>query len=685
MAAAPDRMRQVAGQSARRLPAAAQRWVLAGLLGAVALNAGHTAPWCLPLAVAAVAWRVWAMQHALPAPGRAVRTLILVILTAAVFVSFQTLNGLDAGASLLVAMMSLKLLETQKVRDWLIVLGGALFLLLAACLSSQELMRVPLYGAELWLLCAGLYAVGARNRPVATRVLLRASARNLIIALPLSVLLFLFFPRLTGALWSVPHEEEARTGLGDQMSPGDITNLVDSEEPALHVRFDGELPPPQERYWRGPVLHRFDGTTWTRLRQDALEPAAVESAQPEYGYTVTLEPNTHGVLIGLDLPLEPPRGIAAVFMSFDRQILSANPVNGAVSYHLVSALRHRYPAGLSPEERSIDLQLPPERNQRSLELGRSLRERAADDRAFVQLALNYLRDNGFEYTRSPQRLGRNSVDELLFRTHEGFCGHYASAFATLMRAGGVPARVVTGYAGGSWNRFGHYLLVRQSNAHAWTEVWLADTGWIRVDPTAVVDTRYASELDDSLAPGTDARGPASALSRWLRNSAQAWQAVNAWWQDQFVHFTAAKQMRMLARLGFRDRDYQTLVAVLAVGGAVWLSLLAWRGRGLAEGKPRDALGRSWRRLERALSHRFGARSPHEGPVAWGERLLADHPQLGNPVVTLTRRYAQLRYGPACSAEALVHFDREVRLFSARVGRLRPGRPGAPARGARHPR
>lgn len=684
MSAAPSHTQGLISAQAPALPAAAQRWVLAGLLGAVLLNVGHIAPWCLPLGASAVAWRVWSLQRAVRMPGRIARAAVLVVLTLAVLVSFRTLNGLDAGASLLVAMMSLKLMETQRIRDWLIVLGGALFLLLAACLASQSLIRVPFYAAELWLLCAALYAVGARDRPAEARLLLRASARNLLIALPLAMLLFLFFPRLTGSLWSVPREDEAITGLGDQMSPGDITELVDSEEPALRVRFDGPLPPATERYWRGPILHRFDGVKWSRLHPEAADPPAVEFAAPEYGYMVTLEPNSHGVLIALDLPLGPPRDLTSAFATFDRQIVSALPLSGAVSYHLVSSPRHHASEGLDPAERALDLQLPPGRNPRTLELAHALRMRAPDEHAFVQVVLDYLRDNGFEYTRAPQPLGRHSIDDLLFRTREGFCGHYASAFAVMMRAGGVPAHVVTGYAGGAWNRFGHYLLIRQSNAHAWTEVWLDDIGWLRVDPTAVVDTHYATELEDAAAGEIGARATASSLARWFRMSGQAWQAVNAWWQDQFVHFNASKQMRLLGRLGFRDRDYQTLVALLALGGALWLSLLAWRGRGLADGKPRDALARSWRRLERALTRAAGPRAPHEGPVAWGERVAAEWPELAGTVRLLTREYAQLRYGRECSSAALLRFDRAVRLFSPRIGRRRAAQPDGRARAATLP-
>jgi protein-glutamine gamma-glutamyltransferase len=650
------------------VPVTAQRWALAGLLGAVLLNVHHIAAWCLPLALVGAAWRLWAARRAVRLPGRAVRIVVVVILTLAVLVSFRTLNGLDAGASLLVAMMALKLMESQRTRDWMIVLGGALFLLLAACLASQTLWLLPLYAGELWLLCAGLYAVGARHSQASATLILRAAARNLLLALPLALLLFLFFPRLTGSLWALPQDDQAVTGLGEQMSPGSISELIDSDEPAMRVRFDGPLPPREQRYWRGPVLHRFDGFSWSRVHADLGAPPPLEFTGSSYRYSVTLEPNSHGVLIGLDLPRGLLSEMPRVSRSFDAQLLAGEPVHSAVSYRLDSFPQHRSVGALPAPLRELDLSLPAARNPRTRELAHTLRLASRDDRAYVQAVLGYLQDNGFEYTRTPPKLGRNSIDDLLFKTHEGFCGHYASAFATLMRAGGLPAHVVTGYLGGSWNRFGGYLLVKQSNAHAWTEVWLDGLGWLRVDPTAVLDTnQFRGDLDDAEEVAGVA-GARSGIARWLLATGQAWQAVNAWWQDEFVSFNSSKQFGLLNRLGLKDRDYETLVALLALGGAVWLALLAWRGRGLAAGRPRDALGRSWRRLEHSLRRRASARAPHEGPVAYGERIAGERPELAATLRALTREYAQLRYGRRCSLARQQRFDRAVRLFRARVRR-----------------
>jgi protein-glutamine gamma-glutamyltransferase len=649
------------------IPVSAQRWALAGLLGAVLLNAHHTAIWCLPVALGAAALRIWAAQRPARLMGRAPRIIITVILTLGVLASFRTLNGLDAGASLLVAMAALKLMETGRLRDWLIVLGAALFLLLAACLADQALWLAPLYAAELWLLCAALYALGAGASVIAPAALLRVSGKSLLLALPLAVVLFLFFPRLSGGLWTVPREDEAVTGLGEQMSPGSISQLAESDEPALRARFEGPPPPLQERYWRGPVLHQFDGYTWTHARLQLGAAPATEYAGRSYRYEITLEPNTHGVLIALEMPRGVPPELPQTVATFDQQLLSSKPPSSAISYHLESFPQHRSSEPLSADVRALDLALPRGRNPRSLELAQSLRAGSRDERGYIEAVLSYLQHGGFSYTLTPQRLSRNSIDDLLFNTHEGFCGHYASAFTTLMRAGGIPAHIVTGYLGGDWNRFGNYLLIRQANAHAWTEVWLDGPGWIRIDPTAVVaPDRINKDLDSVLEAAGMLRHGGS-LRPWIAATAQAWAAINAWWQDEFVNFNMSRQLGLLARLGLKDRDLDALVAALAVGGTLWLSLLAWRSRGKSA-EPRDDLSRVWRALERTLGSRGSARAPHEGAVAYSERIARARPELAHTLKPLARQYARLRYGRQYSAAELARFRRAVRLFRNRTAR-----------------
>lgn len=666
---APQSSAAVVLDAGERAPVQTVGLVLTALLGAVALNLHHTAVWCAPLALAVAAWRArtWRVR---PKLSTAVRAGAVILLTVAALLHFHSGGSLGAAASLLVVMSALKLSETSSRRDWLVVLTAALSLLMAALLDAQSLWRLPLYALELWLLCSGLYALGAGSEAPSPVTLLKYSGRSLIAALPLAVLLFLFFPRLPGAFWAVPNPDQAITGLGNELSPGTITQLTASGEPALRVRFDGPLPPLTERYWRGPVLHDFDGSTWFRVPERIGPPAPLKYTGTRYSYEITLEPNQHRVLIAMDVPSAQPTALPSVW-TYDYQLISGVPLARAVIYQLTSYSAHYGPRVLSPVERALDLDLSHEgdRNPRSVQLAHELRARAGDDAAYVRAVLDYLRRGGFSYTLDPPPLGFNSIDDLLFHTRQGFCGHYASAFAMLMRAGGVPAHVVTGYLGGEWNRFGQYLLVRQSAAHAWDEVWLEGRGWVRVDPTAVVSPTSLSEQLAGDLPGTAGSATPLLSASWLLSTAQAWQAANAWWQDRVVGFNFARQLSLLDRMGLASLQWRALAWLLGAGAGLWLALMAWAQRP-REGSGNDTLARAWRTLERKLELSVAARAPHEGPLAFAERVGRLRPELGPGLRALARRYARLRYGPPASAAELAKFRRAARAWRPRLRRPR---------------
>jgi protein-glutamine gamma-glutamyltransferase len=638
-------------------------WAVAALTGGLLLHIDRLPAWVWVAALVLVSWRIAAARSRVPLPGTPVRTLLAVAVVIAVLARFHTLNGLPAGSALLVLMAALKLLETHRRRDRLVLVGAGLFLLLAACLDRQSLARAPLYLGEAWLACAALAVIASDGFP--GRAALALAGRTLLLAMPLAVLLFLFFPRLAGSFWSVPRGEEALTGLSETMSPGSIGKLSTSYDVAFRARFEGELPASEQRYWRGPVLHDFDGATWRRGSGGGRPRPALEFAGRAYRYRLALEPSRLHWWFALDTPAQSPD--PAVTLTHDYELLASRPVSDPISFEAVSYLETRSAAPLGGWERYENTHLPPERNPRTVELARDLRAHAASDAAFVTATLDYLRSGGFVYSLEPEALGTEQVDDFLFRTRTGFCGHYASAFVVLMRAAHVPARVVTGYLGGEWNPSGGYLVVRQADAHAWAEVWLEGRGWTRVDPTAVVEPeRLQRGAFDLLSESMPASTRLLRAAPWLVHLLQRWDAANAWWNDRVVRFDYATQLDVLERLGIRSPDARTLAWAFALVLLTWLGLIAWYlGRSLRPRRP-DAIARAYALLCRKLSRTGLVRAPHQGSLAYAEALRAGHPSLAEDAHALLAQYARLRYGvpePATRA-------RDIEEFAGAVRRLR---------------
>lgn len=644
-------------------------WSAAALLAGVLLHLERVPLWVIAAACLCAAWSVsvcvWRMRPA----GRMVKAALAIALIAAVVLVFHTLNGLSAGTTLLAGMGSLKLLEAYRRRDRYIVIGASLFLLLAACLSQQDLAHAPLYAAHAWLCCAALVIVAHPRSPIGNRAAGMVAARGLLLALPLAVLAFLLFPRLAGAFWSVPTAGGALTGLADTMSPGSISDLSESTDPAFRVWFSGPLPPPPQRYWRGPVLHNFDGLTWSRSALPGYgAPVRTVPLGRAYDYRITLEPTEQHWWLALDTVDEPPN--PSVQLTTDHVLVSARSITEPVTYRAVSHTLVRDPGPLPLVARERDTRLPPGRNPHSLALAERLRARAGSDAAFVGAVLEFLRTGGFQYTLTPPPLGADSVDDFLFGTRRGFCGHFASAFVTLMRAGGIPARVVTGYLGGEWNPIGGYLLVRQSDAHAWAEVWLEGRGWTRVDPTAVVaPERLTRGILDFLPDAASVPERLMLEIRWLASIRQTWDAANAWWTNRVIGFNLNTQLNLLRRMGFAAPRPIELVWVLALAMTGWLAATAWQLGRLPRAPRPDRLARAYRRLCAKLARAGVPRAAHVGPLAYAAAIARRRADLAPSVGPLLAAYAELRYGPGdasgeLAAERLAAFERGVARLRA---------------------
>jgi protein-glutamine gamma-glutamyltransferase len=649
-------------------------WAAVAFAAGVLLNADRVPSWVPVAALLLAAWRVWVgwrPTRSLRLPGTLARTALAMLLVVAVLVRFHTFNGLSAGTALLMLMGAGKLLETSTRRDELIVVGASLFLLLAACLDRQELLRAPLYLVHVWICCAGVAVIayapplgsaresrGGMLKPFDDRSALLLAGRTLLLAAPLALVLFVFFPRMAGAFWALPRTDVASTGLSDSMSPGSITQLVASYDTAFRVRFEGAVPPPEQRYWRGPVLYDFDGSTWRRRFSFWIKQPLSYTGRA-YRYHISLEPSSERWWFVLDTLKEKPEG--QIFVTADNEVIARDPPRNTTTYTATSVTDVRSTSKLAITTRQRDT-APIVGNPRSKTFARELRDRSGSDGAYVAAVLSFLRTGGFEYTTSPPPLGINSIDDFLFSTRQGFCGHFASSFVGLMRDAGVPAHVVTGYLGGEWNPIGGYFIVRQSDAHAWAEVWLDGHGWTRVDPTAAVEPgRLTRGMLDLLPDAGSAPARLIRRSVWLTGLLQRWDAANQWWSEHVVKFDLNMQLSILQRLGFESPDVRQLGWAFAAGLLVWMLWMAWQFGRRAPSSPPDRLSLAYSRLCRKLAASGIDRAPYQGPLAYADAVTASRPDLAGPIRPLLEEYARLRFGRSTGdASEVFAFERDVK-------------------------
>lgn len=594
------------------------------------------------IAVAAVLVGVLSWRATLMAP---VRVLLVVAMLGAVYWQIGMRFGRDTGCAVLASMLAIKASELRTLRDARSLLGFALFAPFAAFLLDQgpATMGLALLAVVSALLSMQRLAdEDHRTGTPALRMQLRSIGKLVAIGVPLALATFWLLPRLSSRCGACP-SALSRPGLSDDMSPGEWIDLMADDSPALRVQFTGTAPPPQQRYWRGPVMWDFDGRTWQRARWTGRsQPAPVTAGPRSYRYRLDYEPTDRRQLVSLDLPTQ---AVANADLSPDYELFARRPLSALTRWELQSAPPARFDTDLPDPLRRRALALPPGFNPRTLTLARQWRSEAgSNDDAVVQRALQWI-TREFAYTLDTPLLGRNSVDEFLFQQKAGFCEHFSSSFVVLMRAAGIPARVVTGYAGGTYNGFGNYWVVRRMDAHAWTEVWLAGRGWVRVDPTAAVaPERIYDTLEDRVQVG--AGNNFAQLGMWA-SLGQVSDLLRRGWNDLVLSFDADRQQRLLQPFGIDRLDTSQLAAIF---GIFAVSALAWMGWLLARGeRERDPLLRAWHRLGRRYGKLGLAREPHEPAIAWAQRVARSHP---NPaLLALSQRFAAARYAGADSDSA----------------------------------
>ena len=602
------------------------------LLGAVALVVSphfeHLPWWATSLLVLLWTWRLWLTVSRGVLPGRFAMLPLLIGAGGAVWLQHGTLLGREAGVTFLLLLMALKLLEMRARRDVIIVIFLCFFILLTEYLFSQSLPVAVLTVVAILLLFFVLTSTNLVEQDLPAARKLRLVGLLFAKSLPLAAAMFVLFPRVTGPLWGMPGEAfGSRTGLSDSMSPGSISRLLESNEIAFRAQFTAAPPSNDRLYWRGPVLGYFSGRFWAPLRARSVEPPALEmhgemSAATEY--TVTLEPHQHDWLFALEMPALPARDPLEPRFTADGQLIARQMIGERVRYRLVSYTRFDIGLNETPQTLHEWLQLPAGFNPRTREFAEELRRNVVasqTDRGekLVRALLDHLRRGGYRYTLDAPLLGRDSVDEFLFDTRLGYCEHYASAFVVVMRMLDVPARVVTGYQGGELNPIDRFLTVRQSDAHAWAEVWLAGRGWVRIDPTAVVaPVRIdggASEIArrQGLVPLGDAVGQIG----WVRRLRFNWEAVQNAWYQWVLSYSPERQREFLQKIGLMP-DWQTLAWLFAGSLITLLSVIAFFS--LRHRVDRDPLAVLFTRFQDRLRGAGIAVRPTEGPRDLGRRL-----------------------------------------------------------------
>ena len=604
-----------------------------------------------------------------PSHARIRKWLMLPLLVAGILIVYSEYRlpvGTKPGVAFLVTLFGLKILEVNKRRDIYVLTFIAFFTIATQFLFENGLL-FTLYLMLVMIMLVWLLTTLNRSEPEDDMLTnLRAVAAIVLPAIPVTIMLFYLFPRLASPLWEITsHERIGVTGLSDSISLGTISQLSQSGATAFRVTFNGEPPEQQELYWRGPVLWESNGRDWTTGPLLEQAPTGYELVSDFIEYEVVMEASDQPWLFALDLPATLPDNTS---LTRDFRLIAEKPVTDTLQYSMTSSIDF-INAEFSEDDARRALQLPDRTTARVRDFARQLKQESAGHEEFISKVLAHFNQQPYVYTLRPPVLGDNPVDEFLFETRRGYCEHYATSFVTLARAAGIPARIVTGYQGGEYNPIGNYLRVRQSDAHAWAEVWLEQSGWVRVDPTAAVAPERvereldlgAIENDGRLTFRVDDKGLLSRLgsqAKWLVDSVQ----LN--WQRWVVNFDQQRQRNLLSLFGLDRLSRPLLMTIAILATTLLIMLFTLFVMRLNRDMP-DPATRLYQRFSGKLSAIGLARHPNEGPLDYLQRIGAQRPDLREAAGKIIQQYIRIRYRERGTKKQLQALARSVRQFSVR--------------------
>jgi hypothetical protein len=599
----------------------------------------------------------------------------------AIFASYGSLKGIEPGVSLLVVLMSLKILEAHTAREfYVMVLMGWVLCLCGFFLSQDFAIAVCLLTGVVLLLVALIQfhrasVAGAFWPPLGT------ASKLLVQAAPLVIVLFFLFPRInTGLRFDLRTIRSANSGFSDRLSPGSIAALANSAEIAFRAEFpDTKIRPPSPMYWRGVVMWHCEGMEW---RAPSAPPSISRSFDTEGAggalpvqsrgniirQRITLAPHGARWMFALDRPFEIPPG---TILARGNYLWSVQIIRKTFRYDVVSSSGSTGKE-LTPGERQEALEVPASISPAVRELAESWTDQDSNPRATMNKALQFFRTYGFRYSLLPGEYGKNDLEQFLFHRRIGFCEHYATSFATLMRLAGIPARVVVGYLGGEYNDLGRFFLVRQADTHAWCEIWLPDSGWTRIDPTAAVAPGRASlDLNSFLerrGASGQMEGRRSTLLTQLARSALftdarlVMETLNYEWDTRLLAFDADVQDVLLDSIGLASRGpLVLLIEILIVAAAVLVIYFAWMQ--LRTGSPSDRVRELYERFCQKTARMGVPRDPWEGPSDFSSRAALLLPNESERIRQISDTYIGLRYAREAPSEVLDKFARDVRRFA----------------------
>ena len=668
----------------RSIPRIPLLWLTAALLFTLPPMFGSLVSWVPCLFLLALTLKFWMEPKGYRLRFATLKLMLAVAALFAIFASYGSLKGVEPGVSLLVVLMSLKILEAHTAREFqVMVLMGWVLCLCGFFLSQDFGIAVCLLTAFALLLVA-LIQFHRGCSPGAFWPPLGTTLKLLVQAAPLVVLLFILFPRInTGLRFEFRAIRSANSGFSDRLSPGSIAALANSADIAFRAEFPGsKIRPPGPMYWRGIVMWHCDGMEWrapyspasifqsSNLWTPGGRALAVQSRGNAIRQRITLAPHGARWMFALDRPFEIPPG---TILARGGYLWSIQPIRKALRYEVVSSSGA---AGkeLTPNERQEALEVPASISPAVRELAQSWVDQNSNPRATVNKALQFFRTQGFRYSLAPGEYAKNDLEQFLFHRRVGFCEHYATSFATLMRLAGIPARVVVGYLGGEYNDLGRFFLVRQADTHAWCEVWFAGSGWTRVDPTtAVAPGRASLDLTSFLerrAASGQMEGRGSALVSQLARSALftnvrlVLETLSYEWDTRLLAFDADVQEVLLDSIGLANRGPLVLmIEILIVAIALLVFYFGWmqlRTRSRA-----DRVKALYERFCQKTARLGARRDPWEGPSDFSRRAAQLLPNESGRIRQISDTYIALRYAPDSAGEVLDKFARDVRTFAAR--------------------